>query len=303
MQDELQQIIDCLDTSIPETIRILAAPGVPRNPLNLSCAVRSLSEERLSASSGRAPAWGLAPFCPCKGAPPLGAGHPLRSSALGELLRVCAKGKNRRWGSGEGKSGWGRAEERGCGVGKQLGTETHRSCGFEAAAKLTGVGGEAGGGGPVCSACPLTPPGPAGSNHSVAEALLIFLEALPEPVICYEMYQRCLDWSHDSRLCRQVRRCLCLHPLVAGSGGVFPAAVSSGFWTQGLLPSRGLPQSFGRGSLWRAGWFGCSSSALLLPKGWRCGSSSRPRGAGGFQRAPRRGWCHPERLGNGAPRG
>ncbi|XP_035167424.1 inositol polyphosphate 5-phosphatase OCRL-like isoform X1 [Oxyura jamaicensis] len=43
-----------------------------------------------------------------------------------------------------------------------------------------------------------------GSNHSVAEALLIFLEALPEPVICYEMYQRCLDWSHDSRLCRQV---------------------------------------------------------------------------------------------------
>ncbi|NXE84916.1 OCRL phosphatase, partial [Cochlearius cochlearius] len=43
-----------------------------------------------------------------------------------------------------------------------------------------------------------------GSNHSVAEALLIFLEALPEPVICYELYQRCLDWSHNSRLCRQV---------------------------------------------------------------------------------------------------
>ncbi|XP_021261566.1 inositol polyphosphate 5-phosphatase OCRL-1 isoform X1 [Numida meleagris] len=43
-----------------------------------------------------------------------------------------------------------------------------------------------------------------GSNHSVAEALLIFLEALPEPVICYELYQRCLDSSHDSRLCRQV---------------------------------------------------------------------------------------------------
>lgn len=104
MQDELQQIIDCLDTSIPETIRILAAPGVPRNPLNLSCAVRSLSEERLSASSGRAPAWGLAPFCPCRGAPPLGAGHPLRSSALGELLRGCAKGKNGWWGSGESKS-------------------------------------------------------------------------------------------------------------------------------------------------------------------------------------------------------
>uniref|UniRef100_A0A8D0HFU7 phosphoinositide 5-phosphatase n=1 Tax=Sphenodon punctatus TaxID=8508 RepID=A0A8D0HFU7_SPHPU len=43
-----------------------------------------------------------------------------------------------------------------------------------------------------------------GSNHSVAEALLIFLEALPEPVICYELYQRCLDCSHDSLLCRQV---------------------------------------------------------------------------------------------------
>uniref|UniRef100_A0A8C0EE43 phosphoinositide 5-phosphatase n=1 Tax=Bubo bubo TaxID=30461 RepID=A0A8C0EE43_BUBBB len=37
-----------------------------------------------------------------------------------------------------------------------------------------------------------------GSNHSVAEALLIFLEALPEPVICYELYQRCLDWSHNT---------------------------------------------------------------------------------------------------------
>ncbi|KAM9373847.1 inositol polyphosphate 5-phosphatase OCRL [Phaethornis superciliosus] len=43
-----------------------------------------------------------------------------------------------------------------------------------------------------------------GSNHSVAEALLIFLEALPEPVVCYELYQRCLDCSHSSRLCRQV---------------------------------------------------------------------------------------------------
>ncbi|XP_028923094.1 inositol polyphosphate 5-phosphatase OCRL isoform X1 [Ornithorhynchus anatinus] len=43
-----------------------------------------------------------------------------------------------------------------------------------------------------------------GSNHSVAEALLIFLEALPEPVICYELYQRCLDYAHDTRLCRQV---------------------------------------------------------------------------------------------------
>uniref|UniRef100_A0A8B9HYZ4 phosphoinositide 5-phosphatase n=1 Tax=Astyanax mexicanus TaxID=7994 RepID=A0A8B9HYZ4_ASTMX len=43
-----------------------------------------------------------------------------------------------------------------------------------------------------------------GCNHSVAEALLIFLEALPEPVVCYELYQKCLECSHDSRLCKQV---------------------------------------------------------------------------------------------------
>ncbi|XP_076005138.1 inositol polyphosphate 5-phosphatase OCRL isoform X3 [Genypterus blacodes] len=44
----------------------------------------------------------------------------------------------------------------------------------------------------------------AGCNHSVAEALLIFLEALPEPVVCYELYQRSLECSHDSRLCKQL---------------------------------------------------------------------------------------------------
>ncbi|MED6276311.1 hypothetical protein CHARACLAT_001807 [Characodon lateralis] len=43
-----------------------------------------------------------------------------------------------------------------------------------------------------------------GCNHSVAEALLIFLEALPEPVLCYELFQRCLDSAHDSRLCKQL---------------------------------------------------------------------------------------------------
>ncbi|XP_068181822.1 inositol polyphosphate 5-phosphatase OCRL isoform X2 [Antennarius striatus] len=43
-----------------------------------------------------------------------------------------------------------------------------------------------------------------GCNHSVAEVLLIFLEALPEPVMCYELYQRCLDCSNDSRLCKQL---------------------------------------------------------------------------------------------------
>uniref|UniRef100_A0AAY4C9Y9 phosphoinositide 5-phosphatase n=1 Tax=Denticeps clupeoides TaxID=299321 RepID=A0AAY4C9Y9_9TELE len=51
---------------------------------------------------------------------------------------------------------------------------------------------------------PLTACVLAGCNHSVAEALLIFLEALPEPVLCYELYQRCLDYSHDSRLCKQL---------------------------------------------------------------------------------------------------
>ncbi|XP_061072148.1 type II inositol 1,4,5-trisphosphate 5-phosphatase isoform X3 [Conger conger] len=32
-----------------------------------------------------------------------------------------------------------------------------------------------------------------GSNHSVAEALLLFLDALPEPVIPFSFYQRCLE--------------------------------------------------------------------------------------------------------------
>nr|XP_023690270.1 inositol polyphosphate 5-phosphatase OCRL-1-like isoform X1 [Paramormyrops kingsleyae] len=43
-----------------------------------------------------------------------------------------------------------------------------------------------------------------GSSHSVAQALVIFLEALPEPVVCYRFYRQCLDCSHDSRLCRQL---------------------------------------------------------------------------------------------------
>uniref|UniRef100_A0A4W3HPK9 phosphoinositide 5-phosphatase n=1 Tax=Callorhinchus milii TaxID=7868 RepID=A0A4W3HPK9_CALMI len=44
----------------------------------------------------------------------------------------------------------------------------------------------------------------AGSNHSMAEALLIFLEALPEPVICYELHMKCLECSMDLRICKQV---------------------------------------------------------------------------------------------------
>uniref|UniRef100_F6W7R9 phosphoinositide 5-phosphatase n=1 Tax=Monodelphis domestica TaxID=13616 RepID=F6W7R9_MONDO len=43
-----------------------------------------------------------------------------------------------------------------------------------------------------------------GSNYSVAETLLIFLEALPEPVVCYELYQDCLNYSHNFQLCQKV---------------------------------------------------------------------------------------------------
>ncbi|KAK2500995.1 hypothetical protein MC885_007957 [Smutsia gigantea] len=35
----------------------------------------------------------------------------------------------------------------------------------------------------------------AASNHSVAEALLLFLESLPEPIICYSTYHNCLECS------------------------------------------------------------------------------------------------------------
>ncbi|XP_051576576.1 type II inositol 1,4,5-trisphosphate 5-phosphatase-like isoform X1 [Myxocyprinus asiaticus] len=43
-----------------------------------------------------------------------------------------------------------------------------------------------------------------GSNHSVAEAFLLFLDALPEPVIPFSFYQQCLDCSSDSSQCRQI---------------------------------------------------------------------------------------------------
>ncbi|XP_073521978.1 type II inositol 1,4,5-trisphosphate 5-phosphatase isoform X2 [Phyllobates terribilis] len=36
-----------------------------------------------------------------------------------------------------------------------------------------------------------------GSNHSIIEALLLFLEGLPEPVICYSYYNRCLEHAGD----------------------------------------------------------------------------------------------------------
>uniref|UniRef100_A0A7M4FSE1 phosphoinositide 5-phosphatase n=1 Tax=Crocodylus porosus TaxID=8502 RepID=A0A7M4FSE1_CROPO len=43
-----------------------------------------------------------------------------------------------------------------------------------------------------------------GSNHSVAEALLLFLESLPEPVICYEFYTLCLESASNYVLGRQI---------------------------------------------------------------------------------------------------
>ncbi|KAG8506886.1 Type II inositol 1,4,5-trisphosphate 5-phosphatase, partial [Galemys pyrenaicus] len=47
---------------------------------------------------------------------------------------------------------------------------------------------------------------PAASNHSVAEALLLFLESLPEPVICYSAYHNCLECSGNFTASKQVRR-------------------------------------------------------------------------------------------------
>ncbi|XP_030872623.1 type II inositol 1,4,5-trisphosphate 5-phosphatase isoform X2 [Leptonychotes weddellii] len=42
------------------------------------------------------------------------------------------------------------------------------------------------------------------SNHSVAEALLLFLESLPEPVICYNTYRNCLECSGNYTASKQV---------------------------------------------------------------------------------------------------
>lgn len=42
------------------------------------------------------------------------------------------------------------------------------------------------------------------NNHSVAEALLLFLESLPEPVICYSAYHSCLECSGSPTASKQV---------------------------------------------------------------------------------------------------
>ncbi|KAM3872832.1 type II inositol 1,4,5-trisphosphate 5-phosphatase [Diretmus argenteus] len=43
-----------------------------------------------------------------------------------------------------------------------------------------------------------------GSNHSVAEALLLFLDALPEPVVPYSFYQQCLECCSNASQCKKV---------------------------------------------------------------------------------------------------
>ncbi|XP_071623590.1 type II inositol 1,4,5-trisphosphate 5-phosphatase [Heliangelus exortis] len=43
-----------------------------------------------------------------------------------------------------------------------------------------------------------------GSNHSIAEALLLFLESLPEPVICSRFYRRCLESASSYTLSSQI---------------------------------------------------------------------------------------------------
>ncbi|KAM7383156.1 hypothetical protein PAMP_002836 [Pampus punctatissimus] len=43
-----------------------------------------------------------------------------------------------------------------------------------------------------------------GSNHSVAEALLLFLDALPEPVVPYAFYQQCLECCSNASQCEKV---------------------------------------------------------------------------------------------------
>uniref|UniRef100_A0A4W5LI32 phosphoinositide 5-phosphatase n=1 Tax=Hucho hucho TaxID=62062 RepID=A0A4W5LI32_9TELE len=43
-----------------------------------------------------------------------------------------------------------------------------------------------------------------GSNHSVAEALLLFLDTLPEPVIPFSLYQQCLECCSNTSQCKKV---------------------------------------------------------------------------------------------------
>ena len=44
-----------------------------------------------------------------------------------------------------------------------------------------------------------------GSNHSVAETLMVFLEVLPEPVIPFAYYSQCIELHNDFSKSVQVR--------------------------------------------------------------------------------------------------
>ncbi|XP_066430889.1 type II inositol 1,4,5-trisphosphate 5-phosphatase isoform X2 [Eleutherodactylus coqui] len=50
-----------------------------------------------------------------------------------------------------------------------------------------------------------------GSNHSVVEALLLFLEGLPEPVICSSYYNWCLECAGDYSSSKEIISMLPLH--------------------------------------------------------------------------------------------
>ncbi|KAG9492901.1 hypothetical protein GDO78_001060 [Eleutherodactylus coqui] len=50
-----------------------------------------------------------------------------------------------------------------------------------------------------------------GSNHSVVEALLLFLEGLPEPVICSSYYNWCLECAADYSSSKEIISMLPLH--------------------------------------------------------------------------------------------
>lgn len=165
--------------------------------------------------------------------------------------------------------GWGRAQREGCGVREQLGRQGSGAACREEAAKQTGR--QRGREGVHLLCVPLDSLCPAGSNHSVAEALLIFLEALPEPVICYELYQRCLDCSHDSRLCRQVWSLPCCSELWLGAGA---HCVPMGW--HGALGGCALGQFMVHTVSW-ALWVCSPARRLSLPSQGSWGLPTRPQ--------------------------
>lgn len=83
----------------------------------------------------------------------------------------------------------------------------------------------------------------AGSNHSVAEALLLFLDALPEPVVPFSFYQLCLDSCANASQCERVseknparRHC----SLLVYSEMCYAGNLNSGFFSPKVISM--LPQ-------------------------------------------------------------